>query len=74
MLKDLLAALAMAAYIGAAIAGLNASLERSEGAQPAEAQCSTDSECMVLCRPDDEECDGGPEDAPITNIIIGVRA
>lgn len=62
----------MAAYIGAAIAGLNASIERD--AQPAEAQCSTDSECMALCRPDDEECDGGPEDAPITNIIIGVQA
>ncbi len=31
-------------------------------AAPAEqAQCSTDSECAELCRPDDDECDGGPQ-------------
>lgn len=30
-----------------------------------EAQCSTDTDCMRLCPPDDRDCDGGPESKPI---------
>lgn len=26
-----------------------------------EALCDTDTDCMRLCPPDDEECDGGPQ-------------
>lgn len=29
--------------------------------QHAQAQCSTDEECMRLCPPTDCECDGGPQ-------------
>jgi hypothetical protein len=28
------------------------------------ALCTTDTECMALCRPDDPNCDGGPADTP----------
>jgi len=58
-----------------ATAGLLAAVEVQDGAR-----CGTDSECSLLCRPDDEECDGGPQDeepavnVPSTNFIIGVRA
>jgi hypothetical protein len=25
------------------------------------AECSTDTECVALCHPDDSDCDGGPQ-------------
>lgn len=31
---------------------------------PADALCTTDIECMQLCRADDPDCDGGPESTP----------
>lgn len=33
----------------------------SEYQDLSEARCDTDTDCMRLCPPDDEECDGGPQ-------------
>lgn len=56
-----LAALALAAYLGA-VAG--ASVNTLRYAYGPEAVCGTDTECMRHCPPpmDDPDCDGGPDD------------
>jgi hypothetical protein len=60
--------------VGALVAGIVAALlsllpallmmQTAHSKPRAEALCHTDSECMLLCDPDDPECDGGPQSAP----------
>lgn len=39
-------------------------LPPTTAATPSAALCTTDIECMQLCRADDPDCDGGPANTP----------
>lgn len=43
------------------LAGQLADAQHAAYQQHMQALCSTDSDCMRLCDPDDAECDGGPQ-------------
>jgi hypothetical protein len=48
------------AIIGLGCMAADAYWQHTRHAEPVEALCTTDMECMALCPPADLECDGGP--------------